>query len=145
MLGNGLRNEMADPGKVKKICMVAGWGRYPVYVAKSLKAQGFEVHCFGVVGHADKKALSDICDVYRPVGMCRLGRSFSICGNTVSVILSHSESTSNGGFFGRLHFTCICLTGLLFGRLPLTLSRSETTARMTHSCSQWYGFLKNSV
>ncbi|MBO5438809.1 MAG: UDP-2,3-diacylglucosamine diphosphatase LpxI [Thermoguttaceae bacterium] len=65
---------MTDPGKVKKICMVAGWGRYPVYVAQALKTQGFEVHCFGVVGHADKKALSAVCDVYRPVGMCRLGK-----------------------------------------------------------------------
>lgn len=59
---------------MKKICMVAGWGRYPVYVARALKAQGFEVHCFGVVGHADRQALSEICDVYRSVGMCRLGK-----------------------------------------------------------------------
>ncbi|MDO4856470.1 MAG: UDP-2,3-diacylglucosamine diphosphatase LpxI [Thermoguttaceae bacterium] len=59
---------------MKKICMIAGWGHYPVYVAKALAAQGFEVHCFGVVGHADRTALTEACAVYRPIGMCKLGR-----------------------------------------------------------------------
>lgn len=65
-------SEKAD--SPRKICLVAGWGRYPVYVAKSLKEQGFEVHCFGVKGHADRLALSEVCAVYRPVGMCRIGK-----------------------------------------------------------------------
>ncbi len=59
---------------MKKICMIAGWGRYPAYVARSLVALGYEVHCFGVVGHANREELSKICAVYRPLGMCRLGK-----------------------------------------------------------------------
>lgn len=58
----------------QKICVVAGWGRYPIYVAQALKEQGVEVHCFGIVDHASEKELREICDVYRPVGMCRFGK-----------------------------------------------------------------------
>lgn len=59
---------------MKKICMVAGWGRYPVYVARALAEQGYEVHCLGVVGHADQAELSKFCVAYHPIGMCRLGK-----------------------------------------------------------------------
>lgn len=58
----------------KKICLVAGWGRYPIYVAQALKREGVEVHCFGILDHASDKELRKICDVYRPMGMCRFGK-----------------------------------------------------------------------
>lgn len=58
----------------KRICMMAAWGRYPIYVARSLAAAGYEVHCFGVVGHADEAALREICHAYRPLGMCQPGK-----------------------------------------------------------------------
>lgn len=54
--------------------MIAAWGRYPIYVARALKARGYSVHCLGVRGLADRKALSEICDFYCPVGIAHLGK-----------------------------------------------------------------------
>ena len=66
----------------QKIGLVAGWGDFPVHVAKRLKQQGFEVYCVGILDHADPQ-LADICDEYRVFGMGRMGaqvRYFRRCG-----------------------------------------------------------------
>ena len=55
-----------------RIGLVAGWGRYPIVVAKALKRQGFEVHCIGLRRHADEE-LRQICDGYYECGVPRLG------------------------------------------------------------------------
>jgi DUF1009 family protein len=52
--------------------LVAGWGRFPVVVAQSLKSQGCEVHCVGLKGHADS-TLREICDSYLSSGPARMG------------------------------------------------------------------------
>lgn len=56
----------------KKIGLIAGWGNFPIRVAQSLVAQGYEVTCIAVKGHADP-ALRDICQSYREFGMGRMG------------------------------------------------------------------------
>jgi DUF1009 family protein len=56
----------------QKIGLIAGWGDFPVHVAKNLKQQGFEVYCIGVLDHADPQ-LADICDDFRVFGMGRMG------------------------------------------------------------------------
>ncbi|QEG22146.1 LpxI family protein [Mariniblastus fucicola] len=55
-----------------KIGLIAGWGNFPVRVAESLVAQGYEVTCVAVKGHADP-ILKDICQSYREFGMGRMG------------------------------------------------------------------------
>jgi len=55
-----------------KIGLVAGWGRFPVVVAQSLKAHGCEVHCVGLKNHADP-VLRDICDSFLASGPARMG------------------------------------------------------------------------
>ena len=57
----------------QKIGLVAGWGRFPIVVAQSLKAQGYEVHCVGLKHHADE-ALRTVCDSYLAGGLARLGQ-----------------------------------------------------------------------
>ena len=54
------------------IGLVAGWGRFPVVVAESLKTLGYQVHCVGLNGHADP-ILREICDSYLASGPARLG------------------------------------------------------------------------
>src|SRR4051794_14580446 len=54
------------------IGLVAGWGRFPVVVAQSLKDHGYRVHCVGLKGHADP-SLREICDSYLPSGPARMG------------------------------------------------------------------------
>ncbi len=58
---------------VKRMGLVAGWGRYPIVVAQALKQQGYEVHCVGVKDHADP-SLATICDSYLPAGVGHLGK-----------------------------------------------------------------------
>ena len=55
-----------------RIGLVAGWGRFPVLVAQSLKQQGCEVHCVGLKGHADEQ-LRSVCDSFIASGVARLG------------------------------------------------------------------------
>jgi DUF1009 family protein len=56
-----------------RIGLVAGWGRFPLLVAQSLKRQGCEVHCVGLKGHADA-ALEQACDSFVWSGVARMGR-----------------------------------------------------------------------
>ncbi len=56
----------------KKIGLVAGWGQLPVCLARTLVAQGYEVHCTAILDHADP-VLADICHSHRVFGMGRMG------------------------------------------------------------------------
>lgn len=55
-----------------KIGLVAGWGRFPVVVAETLSASGYQVSCLGIKGHADH-VLRTHCHDYREVGLGKLG------------------------------------------------------------------------
>lgn len=57
---------------LEKIGLIAGWGRFPIVTAKALRAQGHEVHCLGIEGHASEE-LKSICTSYREFGIARLG------------------------------------------------------------------------
>ena len=59
--------------EIRRIGLVAGWGRFPLLVARSLKALGYEVHCVALAGHADP-ALAEICDSHVHCGVARLGQ-----------------------------------------------------------------------
>ena len=61
---------MKDEGPIG---LVAGWGRFPLLVAGSLKAAGYSVHCIGLRGHADE-ALRGVCDSFQTLGVARLGQ-----------------------------------------------------------------------
>lgn len=57
----------------KRYGIVAGWGRFPVSVAESLKAAGHQVFCIGLSNHADP-VLAKVCDDYLPCGVAKLGK-----------------------------------------------------------------------
>jgi len=57
-----------------RIGLLAGWGRFPITVAKALKAQGYYVSCLAVVDHADP-VLKEICDDFSWQGLAKLGRA----------------------------------------------------------------------
>jgi hypothetical protein len=54
------------------IGLLAGWGEYPVVIARTLRARGCRVIGIGVKGHADVR-LRDDCDAYTELGMGKLG------------------------------------------------------------------------
>ncbi|MCD4726131.1 MAG: UDP-2,3-diacylglucosamine diphosphatase LpxI [Pirellulales bacterium] len=62
-------NENAPP---RRVGILAGWGQYPLVIAKALRRQGCEVYCLGTNGHADP-ALADMCDDFRWLGMAKFG------------------------------------------------------------------------
>ncbi|MEL7499127.1 MAG: UDP-2,3-diacylglucosamine diphosphatase LpxI [Planctomycetota bacterium] len=56
----------------KKIGLVAGWGEFPISIARTLVQQGHEVHCCAIRDHADPR-LAKICTSYQVFGMGRMG------------------------------------------------------------------------
>ncbi len=56
-----------------RVGLLAGWGRYPIVVAEALRAQGREVYCIGLAGHADP-LLQEICHHYQPARVARIGQ-----------------------------------------------------------------------
>lgn len=56
-----------------RVGLIAGWGRYPVVVAQALAAQGVEVACLGIKGHADLE-LQRICHSFDWIGLGQIGR-----------------------------------------------------------------------
>lgn len=57
---------------IRRVGLFAGWGRYPILVAKTLRQQGCEVYCLGVLNHADPR-LAEICSDFRWLGLARFG------------------------------------------------------------------------
>jgi len=56
----------------RRVGLMAGWGRYPLIVAETLKRQGCEVYCLGTLDHADPR-LAEVCDDFRWLGLGRFG------------------------------------------------------------------------
>ena len=60
------------PAGTHKVGLLAGWGRYPVVIAEALAHQGYEVHTFGVKGHADPQ-LAQLSHKFTWGGLAKLG------------------------------------------------------------------------
>jgi DUF1009 family protein len=58
-----------------KVGLIAGRGRYPIYLAEALKQQGIGVYCLGIINHADP-VLQSMCDAWSPLGLGRLQTGF---------------------------------------------------------------------
>jgi DUF1009 family protein len=58
----------------QKLGLVAGWGDYPVAIARRLCKRGIRVYCVGVLHHANEEALRPWCTEYRSFGLARLGQ-----------------------------------------------------------------------
>ncbi len=56
----------------RRVGLIAGWGDFPLHVAKALRQQGCEVYCLGVIGHADPK-LAELCVDFQLSGVAKFG------------------------------------------------------------------------
>ncbi|HMO90585.1 MAG TPA: UDP-2,3-diacylglucosamine diphosphatase LpxI [Pirellulaceae bacterium] len=56
---------------IDKMAILAGWGRYPVILARHLKSKGVHVHCLAIRGHASPE-LEQICDDHVLVSPARV-------------------------------------------------------------------------
>lgn len=59
-----------------KFGLVAGWGRYPIVIAETLKAHGCRTYCVALKDHADP-VLEEICDHVQWTGVAKLGKAIS--------------------------------------------------------------------
>ena len=78
-----------------RIGLVAGWGDYPLVVARALRQQGRRVYCLGVVGHANP-AIAELCEDFHWMGMAKLGgaiRYFRRHGITEAVMAGKLHKT----------------------------------------------------
>jgi DUF1009 family protein len=56
----------------RKVGLIAGWGEYPVAVARRLVGNGYQVCVLGFRGHADPR-LREICHAFQWTGLTRAG------------------------------------------------------------------------
>lgn len=71
--GSMTRRHAAAAPPLRKVGLIAGWGRYPVVVAQALKAQGVHVCCLGIKGHADLE-LRSLCPDFDWIGLGQIGK-----------------------------------------------------------------------
>ncbi|MDZ4820204.1 MAG: UDP-2,3-diacylglucosamine diphosphatase LpxI [Planctomycetota bacterium] len=57
-----------------RIGLVAGWGRFPIVLAETLRESGYPIYCLGVKDHADP-VLQSICTDFKWIGLAKLGGS----------------------------------------------------------------------
>jgi len=62
-----------NPPAVQCVGLIAGWGDYPLVVARKLKLLGYRVIGVGIRGHADAE-LAELCDAYTTVNPARGGK-----------------------------------------------------------------------
>lgn len=93
----------------KRYGLIAGWGNYPLLIARELKKEGHCVYCLGVAGHASSRELREICDVYREMGLARFGTA-------IRFFRKHrvTEATMAGKIFKKF----LLRPGLVWRHLP---------------------------
>jgi DUF1009 family protein len=92
----------------QKVGLVAGWGRYPIYLAEALKGQGTQVFCMGIVNHADP-VLKKICDDFAPLGLGRLQTAFRFF---------RSHGLTDGTMAGKIDKKLLLDPWLVWQQLP---------------------------
>lgn len=64
--------EISPDNLPRKVGLIAGWGDFPIVVAKALKDAGVEVYCVMLHGHADPE-LAQHCTRIQWLGVTKLG------------------------------------------------------------------------
>jgi UDP-2,3-diacylglucosamine hydrolase len=64
----------SHPPLPSKVGLIAGWGRYPIVVAETLRRAGYHVYCVALIDHADP-SLAQICTELQWTRVERIGHS----------------------------------------------------------------------
>ena len=91
-----------------KVGLIAGWGRYPIYLTEALKQQGIGVYCLGIVNHADP-ILRSMCDEWSPLGLGRLKTAFRFF---------HRHGITHGTMAGKINKKLLLDPLLIWKQLP---------------------------
>ena len=82
---------------IRRVGLIAGWGRFPVVVVQALRRQGVDVYCLGVKQHADP-ILREMCADFQPLGVARLGEA---------VRYFHRPGITQATMAGKIHKTLL--------------------------------------
>ncbi len=93
---------------VRRMGLLAGWGRYPIVVAEALKQQGYYVACLGLRGHTDQR-LKEICDDYQLIGLGQLG---------AAIRYFRRQKVSDATMAGKLHKVMLYQPWIWLRHLP---------------------------
>jgi UDP-2,3-diacylglucosamine hydrolase len=88
--------QLIAPNAASHVGLLAGWGRFPLDVARALLAKGCRVSCLGVKDHADPE-LIELCDDFQWIGLAKLGGGIRYFRR-----LGLKEATMAGKFHKRL-------------------------------------------
>jgi len=91
-----------------RVGLLAGKGRYPIYLAEALKQQGIGVYCLGIVNHADP-VLQSMCDAWAPLGLGRLQTAFRFF---------HKHGLTHGTMAGGINRRLLLEPMLIWKQLP---------------------------
>jgi len=91
-----------------RVGLIAGKGRYPIYLAEALKQQGIGVYCLGIINHADP-VLQSICDDWAPLGLGRLQTAFRFF---------HKHGLAHGTMAGGVNRRLLLEPMLIWKQLP---------------------------
>ena len=91
-----------------KFGLIAGWGRYPIVVAQSIKRQGLDVYCLGIRAHIDP-ALPPLCTDYREIGLGKLGQA---------IRYFRSRGIQRATMAGKIHKTILFQRFAMWKHLP---------------------------
>jgi DUF1009 family protein len=97
-----------SPGARPRIGLIAGWGRYPIVVAETLKSAGFDVVCVCIKDHADPR-LTEICDHADWFGVAKLG-------GTIRFMRRHGVTCAT--MAGKIHKVQLFQPWVWFKHLP---------------------------
>ncbi len=107
----------------RPIGLIAGWGRFPIAVAETIRGAGGSVVCVSIAGHACD-SLANVCDASLTAGVGRFRRHIA--------------------FFRRHGVTEVAMAGKLFkneilysGRSPLIEHRPDLTCLRTFAPLLW--------
>jgi DUF1009 family protein len=102
------QSTMSAAASTPRIGLIAGWGQYPIVVARALRAQGAGVYCLGIKDHADP-ALRHECDDFGWIGLAKIGR-------VIRYFQSHNVTQAT--MAGKVHKVLLFERGAWLKHLP---------------------------
>lgn len=99
---------MFEPVQGKPIGVLAGWGEYPIVVARALREQGARVIGLGVKDHVDPY-FADLCTHFKQIGVAKLG---------AAVRFYQKHNVTHATMAGKIHKTLLFKRFYILKHLP---------------------------
>ena len=96
------------PADNTPVGLIAGWGRYPIVVAKALRNRGHRIICAGLKDHADAQ-LRELSDAFTTISLAQVGAG-------IRFFRRHGVQTAT--MAGKVHKVLLFQRSFLLNHLP---------------------------